>query len=184
MLIEFTGHSFVDRSAGPKDEYIWPAKAPKPRVVEVSDAQTIVDLLTTRGGERNQGGEFKIAKDEPLLSLEGMGPKMAANLALAGVVSQDQLAGMLVADQKTLAGTLGVDEQVVRGWAAASKEAVKARAATAGAVAPGSNVGTLGGSNIASGPVSPASTATAAPAGTEGPTTSGGIAGVESAPRQ
>lgn len=177
MLIEFTGPSFTDRSAGPKNEYNWPAKAKKPRVAEVSDAQTIVDLLTTRGGERNQGGEFKIASTEPLLSLEGMGPKMAANLALAGIASQDQLAGMLVADQKTLAGTLGVDEQVVRGWAAASKEAVKARAATAG-------VGAPGGSNIASGPVSPASTATAAPAGTEGPTTTGGIAGVESAPRQ
>lgn len=165
MLIEFTGPSFVDRSAGPNNEYNWPAKAPKPRTQEVSDPKVIADLLTTRGGE------FKIAKGEPLLQLEGMGPKMAANLANAGYASQGALSSLLVADQKALAGTLGVDEGVVRGWVTASKEAVKASAATGGTT----------GSNIASGPATPASAPTAPPTGG---TTTGGLANVTETPRQ
>jgi predicted flap endonuclease-1-like 5' DNA nuclease len=85
-------------------------------VVDVADAEAVAQLFT------NSLSDFEIAPDEPLLAI--VGAEMTPNLALAGVASLADLAGLDKAGVKRVAETIRVEVRQVGEWVKQAKAAL------------------------------------------------------------
>lgn len=80
------------------------------RVRDVKEAEKVVELLL------QPGDQFSIDAGEPLLSIAGIDVHVAGNLALAGVASVEQLAGLNAADVQRVAREMRTGRRVVTVW--------------------------------------------------------------------
>ncbi len=91
--------------------------------VEVTDANVVADLLT------HPPSDFAVAEDEPLLTLDGMDRTRAAQLAMAGIASLDELAEVSTEREQELATEMNVDAGIVQQWVDGSEKIRTERAA-------------------------------------------------------
>lgn len=98
---------------------------PKNGYVTEVDAQTAAELLTY------PRPDFVLDTDEPLTTIDGIGPQRAVELALAGVGSIADLAGLDEAGMERLAQAIAASEEQVTGWVAAARIWVVEHAAQA-----------------------------------------------------
>ena len=80
------------------------------KVVDVIEADLAANLLTY------PYPQFELVNDEPLLTIDGIGPQTAAELALAGVATVDQLAGLSDSEMKRVADSIHGSLRQVKGW--------------------------------------------------------------------
>lgn len=93
-------------------EYVW---ARPGDAVEIRDAETVVKLLL------QPGETFYIALDEPLLQVAG-NEHVVGHLALEGIGSLADLAGLSAREAGQLAKAMGLGRDVVKDWVADAKE--------------------------------------------------------------
>ena len=84
------------------------------------DADTAAELLTQ---PRN---EFVVDSDDPLLSIRGIGPQRAAELALAGIGSMDDLAALNPDEIERLAAQIFGSKKQVWAWVRQVKKRLSA----------------------------------------------------------
>jgi predicted flap endonuclease-1-like 5' DNA nuclease len=113
MKIEFLKRGPVRRLVGSHE---WSDKA---GWVQDIPAQLAAELLTA------PQGEFKISADEPLLEIQGIGPARALELAVAGIGTVMDLAGLDTAGIKRIAAETRASVQQVRDWAAQARQMTK-----------------------------------------------------------
>lgn len=80
------------------------------KVVDVIEADLAANLLTY------PYPQFELVNDEPLLMIDGIGPQTAAELALAGVATINQLAALKDPDIRRVADSIHGSQRQVKGW--------------------------------------------------------------------
>jgi predicted flap endonuclease-1-like 5' DNA nuclease len=113
MKIEFVKPGPVRRLV---ENYEWSALA---GWVQDIPAQLAAELLTA------PQGEFKISADEPLLEVQGIGPARALELAVAGIGTVTDLAGLDTAGIKRVAEETRASSKQVRDWTAQARQMTK-----------------------------------------------------------
>ena len=110
MRIRFAGPQVVRRVVG---QYEWSRET---GFVQDVDAATAAELLTC------PGEDFVPDRDEPLLSLDGVGMQRLAELALAGIGNLADMADLNDEGIERLAESIWASEDQVRRWVEQARE--------------------------------------------------------------
>lgn len=105
MQIRFVGPQVVRRLVA---QYEWSTATGF--VQEVTEADLVAELLT------DPTGHFVVDAADPLLTLKGVGPQRAAELALAGIGTLGDLAALDGSGIQRLAAVISGSSQQVRAW--------------------------------------------------------------------
>lgn len=111
MRIRWTGAKVVRRVVG---EYEWSRKTGF--VQDVRDPELAAELLTS------PGEKFVVEQDEPLVTLNGVGPQRVAELALAGIGTMADLTVLDEEGIERLTEGIWASEKQVRAWVKEARE--------------------------------------------------------------